>query len=101
MCAIGWRCLHGPMFIRFIIIPTCERQKEDRLTHNDSITLRMGTRLMPQPCAHFSKFAIITENDKICLLKTGNKSANTNVKNCSLYRIGQKNRTLYSCPYLC
>ena len=39
LCAIVWRCLHDPLFSCFIIIPTCESQK-DRLTHDDSIILR-------------------------------------------------------------
>ena len=70
--------------INVCIIPTCERQK-NRLTYDDSITLRalinryvldasaLCSFLFKNSCNH-------TESGKICLLKTGNKTANINVK---------------------
>jgi len=66
--------------------PLCSPIMLDATVPESPTTLRT-TRLMPQPCIHFSKIAVITERMTKCLLKIGNKTVNINAKNCSLYTL--------------
>jgi len=55
-----------------------EKQTDTRRQHN---FMYISTCLMHQLCSFFNNCCNHEENDKICLLKTGKKTANINVKN--------------------